>query len=154
MCRAQAEVVEDAAGHDRVSNEGDDLHPALAERALHHVDSERPAEQGRPIEAAVAKSRRSGFWRREQRVDGRGARHDPGAILGVGREDAMAANQMNSRRGNQRGEPGEELDGSERKMVGAVGEGTLEAVRDAATRALAELLVALLARRQAPRRFR
>jgi hypothetical protein len=39
---------------DRVSDEGDHLYPAAAARALHHVDSEHPTEQGRPIEAAVA----------------------------------------------------------------------------------------------------
>ena len=44
----------------------------------------------------------------------------------------MVANQMNSRRGNQRGEPGEEIYRPKGKMVGAVGEGTLEAVQDAA----------------------
>jgi len=130
-------VLEDAAGHDRVGDEGDDLHAPIAERTLENVDGEDAAQQRRPVEAAFA-ALTWGSFGRVGRFDGRWNRDDVRAILGVGGKDAVVADQVDARRRDDRGEPGEELGRLKGKVVRTVGERTLEAIGDAAVGQRAE----------------
>jgi len=110
--RLQSQVHQDLLDHRLLQDGGDDLQLAAAVRAVLQVEVEHPLEQLGPAQphrvvmrtARLALGGWSGLRGRLSLL-----RHHQRAQLGVGREDAVEADQMQPRPGHQRRQPLHEL---------------------------------------------
>ena len=119
------QVREDALNDGGVFDARDHLEPPAAAAAALEVDGEHALESLRPVHGDVPGRRSLGRGCVAVRAPASARRGDRGAQRRMRGEDAVVPRQVHPRRGHEGGETGDEVQGLEQDVGGAVAVGVL-----------------------------